>query len=195
MLLDKISTVHGYPLSIVSDRDSQFTSHFWQQLMKHLQIELQMATSYHYQTNGTTKYHIYTIRQCIHNYTHWSRTKYLHQLSLWQSALNAAPGNSIGSSPFKSINSQNVRLLPSVRIYQTNVSLLMNISQAGSRFSNCPTKYWSSPAHARPEFAEITSSHHHYLFVNRTLSLFTPPQTSKPLVKRSRLHNHRLDHF
>jgi transposase InsO family protein len=28
ILLDKIFTIHGYPLSIVSDRDSQFTSHF-----------------------------------------------------------------------------------------------------------------------------------------------------------------------
>jgi transposase InsO family protein len=48
ILLDRIFSVHGYPLSIVSDRDSQFTLHFWQQLMKNLQIELKMTTSYHH---------------------------------------------------------------------------------------------------------------------------------------------------
>jgi hypothetical protein len=41
ILLDKIFTIHRYPLHILSDRDSQFTSHFWQQLMKNFQIQLQ----------------------------------------------------------------------------------------------------------------------------------------------------------
>jgi hypothetical protein len=52
IFLNKIFTIQGYSLSIVSDRDQGFTLHFWQQLIENLQIELKMATSYHHQTNG-----------------------------------------------------------------------------------------------------------------------------------------------
>jgi hypothetical protein len=55
ILLDKIFTTQEYSLTIVSDRDSQFTSDYWYQLMKNLQIKLKMATSYHHQTDSQTE--------------------------------------------------------------------------------------------------------------------------------------------
>jgi len=44
--------VHSLPLSIVLDQDSRFTSKFWSQIMKSLNIQVWMATQYHHQTNG-----------------------------------------------------------------------------------------------------------------------------------------------
>jgi hypothetical protein len=38
-LLNKIFTVHRYPLTLVSDRDSRFTLCFWQHHIKNLQRE------------------------------------------------------------------------------------------------------------------------------------------------------------
>ena len=42
----------GLPLSIVSDRDTRFTSKFWQALCALLGIKLRMSTAYHPQSDG-----------------------------------------------------------------------------------------------------------------------------------------------
>ncbi|GJZ40393.1 putative reverse transcriptase domain-containing protein [Tanacetum coccineum] len=43
---------HGVPVSIISDSDSRFTSHFWQSLQKALGTQLDMSIAYHPQTVG-----------------------------------------------------------------------------------------------------------------------------------------------
>jgi hypothetical protein len=46
----EIWRLHGLPSDIVSDRDTRFTSHFWQELTKHLGIKLSMSTAFHPQS-------------------------------------------------------------------------------------------------------------------------------------------------
>ena len=55
ILIERIFSVHGFPTSIVTDRDPRFTSCFWQQFMANIKIDLNMATAYHHQTNGQTE--------------------------------------------------------------------------------------------------------------------------------------------
>ena len=43
---------HGLPKTIVSDRDSRFLSDFWQELMKILEVDVKLSSSYHPQTDG-----------------------------------------------------------------------------------------------------------------------------------------------
>ncbi|GKB39076.1 putative reverse transcriptase domain-containing protein, partial [Tanacetum coccineum] len=43
---------HGVPISIISDRDSRFTSRFWQSMQEALGTRLDMSTAYHPQTDG-----------------------------------------------------------------------------------------------------------------------------------------------
>ncbi|GJY40516.1 putative reverse transcriptase domain-containing protein, partial [Tanacetum coccineum] len=43
---------HGVPISIISDRDSRFTSRFWQSMQEALGARLYMSTAYHPQTDA-----------------------------------------------------------------------------------------------------------------------------------------------
>ncbi|GJR90133.1 putative reverse transcriptase domain-containing protein [Tanacetum coccineum] len=52
LYLNEIVARHGVPISIISDRDSRFTSRFWQSMQEALRTRLDMSTAYHPQTNG-----------------------------------------------------------------------------------------------------------------------------------------------
>ncbi|GJR14536.1 putative reverse transcriptase domain-containing protein [Tanacetum coccineum] len=54
--LNKIIARHGVPISIISDRDSHFTSRFWQTMQEALRTRLHMSTAYHPQTEGVVRF-------------------------------------------------------------------------------------------------------------------------------------------
>jgi transposase InsO family protein len=55
LYMSQIVCLHGVPKKIVSDRGTQFTSHFWQQLQEALGMHLKFNSAYHPQTNGQTE--------------------------------------------------------------------------------------------------------------------------------------------
>jgi hypothetical protein len=55
MYIRDIVRLHGVPVSIVSDRDSRFTSRFWKCLQDALRTKLNISTAYHPQTNGLSE--------------------------------------------------------------------------------------------------------------------------------------------
>ncbi|KAI3787689.1 hypothetical protein L2E82_00022 [Cichorium intybus] len=63
--LKEVMKRHGVPISIVSDRDSRFTSHFWQSFQKHLGTKVLMSTAYHPQTDGQTERTIQTLEDML----------------------------------------------------------------------------------------------------------------------------------
>ncbi|GJS66009.1 putative reverse transcriptase domain-containing protein [Tanacetum coccineum] len=69
LYLNEIVARHGVPISIISDRDSRFTSRFWQSMQEELGTRLDMSMAYHPHTNGQSESTIQTLedmlRACI----------------------------------------------------------------------------------------------------------------------------------
>ncbi|KAI3669469.1 hypothetical protein L6452_40705 [Arctium lappa] len=63
--ISEIVTRHGVPISIISDRDSRFTSRFCQSLQRALGTRLDLSTSYHPQTDGQTERTIQTLEDML----------------------------------------------------------------------------------------------------------------------------------
>ncbi|GJV55141.1 reverse transcriptase domain-containing protein [Tanacetum coccineum] len=56
---------HGVPVSIISDRESRFTSRFWQSLHKALGTRLDTSIAYHPQTHGQSERTIQTLEDML----------------------------------------------------------------------------------------------------------------------------------
>jgi hypothetical protein len=55
LYMTRIVCLHGVPKTIISDRGTQFTSHFWQKQHYELGSYLDFSTTFHPQTGGQTK--------------------------------------------------------------------------------------------------------------------------------------------
>nr|GEU74522.1 hypothetical protein [Tanacetum cinerariifolium] len=65
LYLNEVVARHGVPISIISDRDSRFTSMFWQSMQEALGTRLDMSTAYHPQTDGQSERTIQTLEDML----------------------------------------------------------------------------------------------------------------------------------
>ncbi|GJW97572.1 putative reverse transcriptase domain-containing protein [Tanacetum coccineum] len=61
LYIKEIISRHGVPISIISDRDSHFTSRFWQSMQNALGTQLDMSTAYHPEINRQSERTIQTL--------------------------------------------------------------------------------------------------------------------------------------
>ncbi|GAU42639.1 hypothetical protein TSUD_398440 [Trifolium subterraneum] len=109
IFLEEIVKLHGVPLSIVSDRDPTFTSHFWRAFQKAMGTRLRMSTSNHPQTDGQSERTIQTLedmlRACVlEDGGNWS--KHLHLIEF---AYNNSYHASIGMAPYEALYGRKCR--------------------------------------------------------------------------------------
>ncbi|GKA08895.1 putative reverse transcriptase domain-containing protein [Tanacetum coccineum] len=103
LYMKEIVARHGIPVSIISDRDSHFTSRVWQSLHKALGTQLNLSTAYHPQTDGQSERTIQTLedmlRACVIDFGNgWDR-----HLPLVEFSYNNSYHTSIKAAPFEAL--------------------------------------------------------------------------------------------
>ena len=91
---------HGMPKSIVSDRDSKFTSLFWKSLWKQCGTALKLSTSFHPQTDGQTERANRTLEDMLRAYVNDKHNDWDLHLPTAEFAVNNSIHASTGYSPF-----------------------------------------------------------------------------------------------
>ncbi|GJV55666.1 putative reverse transcriptase domain-containing protein [Tanacetum coccineum] len=107
--LKEVVSKHGVPVSIISDRDGKFTSHFWKSLHKALGTRLDMSTAYHPETDGQSERTIQTLedmlRACVLDFGKgWDK-----HLPLVEFSYNNSYHTSIKAAPFEALYGRKCR--------------------------------------------------------------------------------------
>ncbi|GKE26676.1 putative reverse transcriptase domain-containing protein [Tanacetum coccineum] len=107
LYLKEIVCRHGVPVSVISDRDSLFTSRFWVSLQKALGTQLDLSTAYHPETDGQSERTIQTLedmlRACVIDFgSSWDR-----HLPLVEFSYNNSYHASIKAAPFEALYGRN----------------------------------------------------------------------------------------
>nr|GEY93852.1 putative reverse transcriptase domain-containing protein [Tanacetum cinerariifolium] len=110
LYINEIIARHCVPVSIISDRDSYFTSRFWKSLQKALGTRLDLSTTYHPEIDGQSKHTIQTLedmlRACAMDFDrNWDT-----HLPLVEFSYNNSYHSSIKCSPFEALYGRRCRM-------------------------------------------------------------------------------------
>ena len=90
----------GIPRYIISDRDSRFTSHFWEGLWRGMGTTLKRSTAFHPQTDGQTERANRTLVEALRSFVDADQRNWDTLLPQLQRAANDAVCQATGYSPF-----------------------------------------------------------------------------------------------
>lgn len=87
---DTVVKLHGIPKTIVSDRDTKFTSMFWATLFERFGTKLAVSSAYHPQTDGQTERMVRTMKEMLRGAINHKQTDWIDKLSALELAYNNA---------------------------------------------------------------------------------------------------------
>ena len=99
--LREVVRLHGLPASIVSDRDSKFTSKWWRSLHKIMGAKLLMSTSFHPQTDGQTERANKNIGQIFRTVVQPDQKNWVDKVDMTEFAINASISETTRYAPFE----------------------------------------------------------------------------------------------
>ena len=96
----EIVRLHGFPTSIVSDRDARFTSLFWGELWRMSGTKLAMSTAYHPQSDGQTERQNRTLEEMLRAFVSVKQDDWDEHLAAAELAINNSTQASSKETPF-----------------------------------------------------------------------------------------------
>ena len=100
LFMKEIFRLHGSPHSIVSDRDTRFTSAFWQRFHELLQTKLNMSTAFHPETDGSTEVLNQVLEQYLRIFCNYQQDDWIQHVALAEFTYNNSVNSSTGMTPF-----------------------------------------------------------------------------------------------
>lgn len=124
LFVKEIVRLHGFPTTIVSDRDKVFLSHFWTELFRLHGTNLKRSTSYHPQTDGQTE----IVNKALENYLRCFASSQPRQWAKWlpwaEFWYNTSTHMSTNITPFKAVYGRDPPPLVRIGHGQTRVGSL-----------------------------------------------------------------------
>ncbi|KAA0067036.1 transposon Tf2-1 polyprotein isoform X1 [Cucumis melo var. makuwa] len=103
VFIKEVVELHGYPKSIVSDRDNVFLGHFWKEMFRLAGIKLNQSLLYHPQSDGQTKVvnkSVEAYLRCFYGEKPNEWSQWIHWAEYWY---NTTYNSSIWITPFQAV--------------------------------------------------------------------------------------------
>ncbi|KAJ3478071.1 hypothetical protein NLI96_g10013 [Meripilus lineatus] len=117
LFIKDIVRLHGLPDSIVSDRDSKFTSRFWKETHRMMGTKLLMSTAFHPQTDGASERAIRSVTQILRGMVKSNQSDWVEKLPMVEFAMNSTVSATTGFAPFE-INGTIPRMITEFKTQQ-----------------------------------------------------------------------------
>ena len=111
LYIKEIFRLHGVPISIVSDRDSRFKTHFWKSFQKAMGTRLTMSTTFHPQTDGQSERTIQVLEDMLRACVLDHKGSWEEHLPLVEFACNNSYQTSIQMALYEALYGRPCRLL------------------------------------------------------------------------------------
>ena len=101
--------LHRVPKSIISDRDTRFTSHFWRYVQKVLGTQVKFSTAFHTQTDGQSERTIQILEDMLRSYVMDFGGSWNKKLALIEFSYNNSYQASLGMAPYEALYGRKCR--------------------------------------------------------------------------------------
>ena len=103
LYMREIVRLHGVPISIVSDRDPRFMTHFWKSSQRAMGTQLTMSIAFHRQTDGQSERTIHVLEDMLRACVLDHKGSWEEHLPLVEFAYNNSYQASITMAPYEAL--------------------------------------------------------------------------------------------